>query len=73
LVNSILIYTAIRKQERRNEQYMAAKIQKEGSSSITKVQSSTNPLSAPDLSLRIFIFFNRNRRSLIAGYLVEHL
>jgi hypothetical protein len=60
LVNSILIYSAIRKQERRNEQYLAAKLQKENSSSMTKMKSSmTNQLSVPELSLPDFDFLQQ--------------
>jgi hypothetical protein len=57
LINSILIYSAIRKQERRNEQYLAVKIQKENSCSTTKMNASiSNQLSVPDLSLPDFDF-----------------
>jgi hypothetical protein len=60
LVNSILIYTAIRTQERRNGQYLAAKLQNEGSSRATiKKSSISNQLSAPDLSLPDFDFLQQ--------------
>jgi hypothetical protein len=65
LVNSILIYSAIRKQERRNEQYLAAKLQKENSSSMTKMKSSgTNQLSVPELSLPDFDFLQQKSTQL---------
>jgi hypothetical protein len=56
-VNSILIYTAIRKQERRNEQYLAAKLQKKSPSSATSFpfsRSSSQQVTVPGLPLPDF-------------------
>jgi hypothetical protein len=48
LVNSVLIYSAIRKQERRNESYLGARLQNDGASSAVMRKSSNVSNSLPE-------------------------
>lgn len=68
-MNSILIYTAIRKQEQRNERYFAAKLQHERSS--VCLTSTTRLGSVPELSLPDFEFVYPKPHSLDADILSE--
>jgi hypothetical protein len=59
ILNSILIYTAIRKQERRNESYLAAKLQKKSKTNI--LNSSSQQVTASELPLPDFDFVDQHK------------